>query len=79
MLNVLHGAASPEHATTVLFAATIASSCDFMLPAGTPPNAIVFGSGYVSVPQMVRAGIGLDLAAALCAAAWCALAVPLFL
>ena len=34
-----------------------------MLPAGTPPNAIVFGSGYVRLPTMIRAGFLLDLAA----------------
>jgi sodium-dependent dicarboxylate transporter 2/3/5 len=60
----------------VLFAATIASSCDFALPAGTPPNAIVFGSGYVTIPRMARVGVVLDVAAALLAAAWCWLAVP---
>ncbi|WP_437680239.1 SLC13 family permease [Sorangium sp. So ce131] len=49
----------------VLFAATIAASCDFMLPAGTPPNAIVFGSGYVRLPVMIKAGFLLDVAAVL--------------
>ena len=41
--------------------ATIASSCAFMLPAATPPNAIVFGTGYVSIKQMVKAGIGVNI------------------
>ncbi|MGK3981546.1 SLC13 family permease [Sorangium sp. So ce136] len=49
----------------VLFAATIAASCDFMLPAGTPPNAIVFGSGYVRLPVMIKTGFVLDVAATL--------------
>lgn len=75
MLVVLKDAAAPEALTTVLFAATIACSCDFALPAGTPPNAIVFGSGYVSIPRMARAGVLLDLAAALLAAGWCWLVV----
>lgn len=48
----------------LLSTVTIASSCDFALPAGTPPNAIVFGSGRVRLPAMMRVGFGLDLAAA---------------
>lgn len=76
MLVVLRDAASPEVVPVVLFAATIAASCDFALPAGTPPNAIVFGSGYVDIPRMFRTGVVLDLLAALLAAGWCWLAVP---
>ena len=60
----------------VLFTATVAASCDFALPAGTPPNAIVFGSGYLTVPRMAKTGIMLDLLAALLAAGLCALLVP---
>jgi sodium-dependent dicarboxylate transporter 2/3/5 len=47
----------------VLSATAIAASCDFMLPAGTPPNAIVFGSGYVRLPVMMKIGFFLDLIA----------------
>lgn len=39
---------------------TLASSCAFMLPMATPPNAIVFASGHVRVDQMARIGIVLN-------------------
>ena len=45
----------------LLIPVTMASSCAFMLPMATPPNAIVFASGYVKVPQMARVGIILNL------------------
>ncbi len=79
MLVVLRDAVSPEILPVVLFTATIACSCDFALPAGTPPNAIVFGSGYVTIPRMARTGVLLDVAAAVVAAAWCWWIVPLVL
>jgi sodium-dependent dicarboxylate transporter 2/3/5 len=47
----------------VLIPVTMASSCAFMLPMATPPNAIVFASGYVKVSEMVRAGVLLNLLA----------------
>ena len=45
----------------LLIPVTVASSCAFMLPMATPPNAIVFASGYVRVYEMARAGIVLNL------------------
>ncbi len=49
----------------VLIPVTMASSCAFMLPMATPPNAIVFASGYIKVNQMVRAGVVLNVIAVL--------------
>lgn len=46
---------------TLAIPATLAASCAFMLPVATPPNAIVFGSGHVTMPQMVRAGVVLNV------------------
>ena len=45
----------------LLIPVTMASSCAFMLPMATPPNAIVFASGFVKVPQMARVGVILNL------------------
>jgi sodium-dependent dicarboxylate transporter 2/3/5 len=49
----------------LMVAATIAASCGFMMPAGTAPNAIVFGSGHLRIVDMVKAGFWLDVLAAL--------------
>jgi sodium-dependent dicarboxylate transporter 2/3/5 len=49
------------HPLGLMVAAVIAASFAFVLPVATPPNAIVFSSRYVTIPQMVRAGIWLNL------------------
>lgn len=43
----------------------LASSCAFMLPIATPPNAIVYGSGAFTIGQMIRAGFALNVVSAL--------------
>ncbi len=46
---------------SIILPATIAASCAFMLPVATPPNAIVFSSNLIRVPEMARAGFWLNL------------------
>ena len=46
----------------LLIPCTLAASLAFMMPVGTPPNAIVFGTGLVKIPQMIRAGFMLNVA-----------------
>ena len=45
----------------VTAAVALAASCAFMLPVATPPNAVVFGSGYLRIPDMVRKGFFLNI------------------
>ncbi|MDQ3392804.1 MAG: SLC13 family permease [Bacteroidota bacterium] len=44
-----------------MVAACMAASCAFMLPVATPPNAVVFGSGYIKMGDMVKAGFWLNI------------------
>ena len=46
---------------TLLIPAALAATCAFMLPVGTPPNAIVFGTGAVSIGEMARGGFLLNV------------------
>ena len=49
------------HPYALMIAATLSASCAFMLPVATPPNAVVFSTGYIKIGQMVRAGFFLNL------------------
>lgn len=49
------------HPYFLIVPTAIAASCAFMLPVATPPNAIVFGTGYVPISRMARAGLWLNL------------------
>jgi sodium-dependent dicarboxylate transporter 2/3/5 len=63
LLPVVGGIATAAYIEPMLLIApmTLAASCAFMLPVATAPNAIVFSSGRVSIPQMVKAGFCLNL------------------
>ena len=39
----------------------LAATCAFMMPVATPPNAIAFGSGYVTIGEMIKGGVWLNL------------------
>ena len=49
------------HPFILMVSATVAASCAFMLPVATPPNAVVFGSGYLRIPDMVRVGVWMNI------------------
>jgi sodium-dependent dicarboxylate transporter 2/3/5 len=63
LAGVSRGAGLSPYALTV--PAALASSCAFMLPVGTPPNAIVYGTGRFSIGQMARVGFIVNLIAVL--------------
>lgn len=49
------------HPYILMVAATMAASCAFMLPVATPPNAVVFGSGYLHIQDMMKTGIWMNI------------------
>jgi solute carrier family 13 (sodium-dependent dicarboxylate transporter), member 2/3/5 len=49
------------HPYYLLVGATLAASCAFMLPVATPPNAVVFGSGYLKIEDMVKKGFSMNI------------------
>ena len=57
--------ATGTHPLILMIPATMSASCAFMMPVATPPNSIVFGSNRISIPEMARAGIVLNLFGAL--------------
>jgi len=61
----------------ILIPITMASSCAFMLPMATPPNAIVFASGHIKVNQMVKAGFILNIISVLFLWAFAEFVVPI--
>ncbi len=60
---VVFGIADGFHINPILLAmpVTFAASCAFMMPVSTPPNAILFASGYIRVKEMIKTGLLLNL------------------
>lgn len=54
-------ATTGDDPVTLCVAATVAASMAFMLPVATPPNALVYGTGYIKIKDMIKGGIILDI------------------
>ena len=67
------------HPYVMMAPAAIAASMAFMLPVATPPNAIVFGSGMVTIPKMMRVGLVMNIISIIVATLAAMLLVPRFL
>ncbi len=64
------------HPFLLMIGATIAASCAFMLPVATPPNAVVFGSGYLQVSDMFRKGLIMNILSILLVSIYLYLMLP---
>ncbi|SOC44734.1 sodium-dependent dicarboxylate transporter 2/3/5 [Salinicoccus kekensis] len=78
ILPVLAGLAMAVdvHPLALMLPAAMAANCAFMLPVGTPPNAIVFGTGKISIQEMAKAGFGLNIIALIIIVGFTYLALP---
>ncbi len=65
------------HPYYLMIGATVAASCAFMLPVATPPNAVVFGSGYLKIEDMARKGIWMNIISVIILTAFIYLLLPL--
>jgi sodium-dependent dicarboxylate transporter 2/3/5 len=63
----------------LMIAAALASSLGFILPVGTPPNAIAYGTGYISTREMARAGFALNIIGCILVTLFMTLIVPMVL
>ncbi len=67
------------HPLVLMVAAGLSASCAFMLPVATPPNAVVFGSGYIRIVDMAKAGFFLNVVAIILVTLVCYYILPLAL
>ena len=79
LLPVLAAVATKGNFDPILMSApaAMAASCAFMLPVATGPNAVVFSSGHVTVPDMAKAGFRLNLIGIFLVTMLCYALVPL--
>lgn len=63
-LPMIYGIAVPLgfNPFMMMFVVTLGAGCSWMLPCGTPPNAISFGTGYIEIKDMVKAGLLIKIA-----------------
>ena len=69
------GLAATLDPAILMFPAALSASCAFMMPVATPPNAVVFGTGRITVGRMAREGFALNLIGAVIITTVCALLV----
>lgn len=67
------------HPYFLLFGTTLAASCAFMLPVATPPNALVFGSGLISMKEMIKYGFWFNLISVVILSVLCYFLLPLLI
>ncbi|TNE62380.1 MAG: DASS family sodium-coupled anion symporter [Alphaproteobacteria bacterium] len=79
LVPVLGALATSANIDPIMLAAptAMAASCAFMLPVATGPNAVVFSTGHLHVPDMVRAGLWLNVIGTFVVASLCYLLLPL--
>ncbi|MFH4965890.1 DASS family sodium-coupled anion symporter [Gaetbulibacter sp. M235] len=66
------------HPYLLLVGATMAASCAFMLPVATPPNAVVFGSGYLKMEDMVTKGFWMNIMSIILLTLFIYILLPIF-
>lgn len=65
------------HPFAMMVPAAVAASCAFMLPVATPPNAVVFGSGYLKMGDMIKAGFWMNIIAVAALVTFVTLLLPI--